>query len=1013
MSQSETSRFSKFFAIFQDNSQDSKIIGKQRIHPLRPQQDPSTRPVYLYKGQNADEVVTAALKGANWTNVYFTPALLSMDAFRARNNDVLGTWVLWADIDAGHHRNADLIEEGRVAWERLEPRLRRLRCFPTAVVNSGHGFHCYWRLNQFIPGRDVRVLLERLNEQLAAAGIYADSHCTNPARLLRVPYTFNAKGDDIVPCSVQHLASDLSAATYRVEDVVGGPYVESPATAQPLALEDYARLDGYDDHRAALPADTLVKECGVLAAAVATGGEHHWEPLWFAMMGLVHAADKEEDRISLAKRVSCRHPGYVEEETLRKFRRARYIPKCETLEKEWRHNRVPLGPCPCDTCPLKTYGTNPASAIHLKLVGRAPDAVLLSDAPDPDGLLVQSAPVEPKMRYEELGFSVVPVRDAETSSINSYLHVEKKSKKGSDKPDSSSLSFLASDYLKSISVTYVPRPNWEDDVDKDPLEEALVLDFTNIGTKTIRLVDQSGMEELERLICVPEPCRQKWRTWMTRNKSRAMNAVYGSEEFSMRAKIANAMYRSQGWIDTPNGLTSSTCKQVLAIDHSLYTANGIVTTKGVGVGNAKAEHFRGDLQQHVRQLRQVIDLVGPTFQLLLAAAFGTQASRLIDRNTSNPAALLVYGPGGIGKTLICHVINGLFRPSSDTHSQMTDASLFRILAEHNGLAVAFDELSESLVSGSSRHWGGRHPLAVHLKQAVNGNSGVRASLSNQRKIVELGELRHQIIGTSNHPILASHIIDQDRTIADRFLQIEVPKDEVAASKKRLSAYTAANGASLTEAHGYFGLELARFLVREQDRYRSMSAKNLFTEHLPQLTEYLYDTASRFHRMLALGIITGLELSELVLGKAMDRKGVLARFTDAVNEHMTHMAPERRLRRLCLLLNGIVSAARLESFQDYLAPDGTPAPRTVPINPHRTAAYQCYQNTGQGLVPVEYRYDVTALCIARDYPTLLTELKALPGVTISTSTVLVPDTKIGIDHEILIVRPSGEDDAVSV
>lgn len=100
------------------------------------------------------------------TDVYFSPALRRRKGGTKR--DVLGTKVLWVDVD--------------------DPVLPDPTIPASAIVWSGHGFHLYWFLSETVlDGSEI----EGLNKLLIHDIPTADQNCWNSNRLMRVPGTIN------------------------------------------------------------------------------------------------------------------------------------------------------------------------------------------------------------------------------------------------------------------------------------------------------------------------------------------------------------------------------------------------------------------------------------------------------------------------------------------------------------------------------------------------------------------------------------------------------------------------------------------------------------------------------------------------------------------------------------------------------------------------------------------------------------------------------------------------------
>ena len=93
--------------------------------------------------------------------------------------------VLWADLDAKDFKGGKA-----EAFERI----KAFPLMPTIVLDSGHGFHAYWRLKQNQTNGQV---LETYLEALAGA-LNADSAVCDMTHVMRLPFTKNNKVKDQV-----------------------------------------------------------------------------------------------------------------------------------------------------------------------------------------------------------------------------------------------------------------------------------------------------------------------------------------------------------------------------------------------------------------------------------------------------------------------------------------------------------------------------------------------------------------------------------------------------------------------------------------------------------------------------------------------------------------------------------------------------------------------------------------------------------------------------------------------
>jgi hypothetical protein len=164
----------------------------------------------LSKFYNLADFTDAALdeiRHLNGThNVYFgvNPRPLSKDK---REKDVKNIVCLWADVDGKD------FDGGK------EATLRAIDDFPIPpliVVDSGHGYHCYWPLEEPITdvSEEARVAFKQvLSGVIKKLG--ADRSKIPVCSLLRFPGTLNIKDEVPLECKVVNMEAEL---TYKLED---------------------------------------------------------------------------------------------------------------------------------------------------------------------------------------------------------------------------------------------------------------------------------------------------------------------------------------------------------------------------------------------------------------------------------------------------------------------------------------------------------------------------------------------------------------------------------------------------------------------------------------------------------------------------------------------------------------------------------------------------------------------------------------------------------------------------
>jgi len=132
-----------------------------------------------------------------------------------------------------HSGKAENCLEGRVLWadfdnktlDQVKAKTQALK--PNIIVSSGHGYHTYWLLTKAYGPEILRPALRAIAEALGS-----DSRTAEPARIMRLPGTWNVKGN---PVKCELISYDIKTP-YSLEDIKKHYQVkENPATRQPEA----------------------------------------------------------------------------------------------------------------------------------------------------------------------------------------------------------------------------------------------------------------------------------------------------------------------------------------------------------------------------------------------------------------------------------------------------------------------------------------------------------------------------------------------------------------------------------------------------------------------------------------------------------------------------------------------------------------------------------------------------------------------------------------------------------
>jgi len=142
---------------------------------------PDTRVAKQFPASDLPAAVSLTRQFAeNGYDCYFSPAVLRMPptSGRGKKEDFLGARTLWVDLDSTPER----------LKERIVDDLHAFSPTPSAIVDSGHGIHAYWFLNQLVTNHQA---IEHRN--LWLANQLGGDHCHSIDHLLRVPNTINYK----------------------------------------------------------------------------------------------------------------------------------------------------------------------------------------------------------------------------------------------------------------------------------------------------------------------------------------------------------------------------------------------------------------------------------------------------------------------------------------------------------------------------------------------------------------------------------------------------------------------------------------------------------------------------------------------------------------------------------------------------------------------------------------------------------------------------------------------------
>jgi hypothetical protein len=277
---------------------------------------------------------------------------------------------------------------------------------PSALIFSGGGgFHAYWISKTVLTQEGWRPYAEGLKAAALRFGLHCDAGITtDAARLLRVPGTYNNKGETPKLVRLAHLgpAYDFMRTLASLVADKGIQSATVPTTVVPpvWASQGMAKaFQGLDPKADSLsvgidhgPPETplnptaVLKGCVHYRDALVTRGKSHGEPLW--ALTLLGATWFERGR-QWAHTLSEGHPDYGKETTDTKYdqklsarERGTGWPSCQAFEAAGAN---------CKTCPFRGDVRSPLNLVAGRVPAPREPAQIQGpdDPPLPDGYTVR------------------------------------------------------------------------------------------------------------------------------------------------------------------------------------------------------------------------------------------------------------------------------------------------------------------------------------------------------------------------------------------------------------------------------------------------------------------------------------------------------------------------------------------------------------------------------------------------------------------------------------------------
>lgn len=345
---------------------------------------------YLLSTREQVNAKVAELVGRQ-KNVFFGVAKYATPENRKKDN-VLSVKSVWLDIDCGEDKATPNPSTGLPAgYADQEEAMRNLIAFvrlvglpkPT-VVDSGRGLHVYWPFTETVSRHEWEPIASRLKEICKTHELWVDGAVFEAARILRVPGTFNFKGEQPVqvrvllegePTPVQEIRDTLGVRESVLEPSAARPMSEMAKAIQGSLTSNFAKILNRADGGCA-----QLKQCYEERATLA-------EPRWFSALSIAKFCN---DRETAVRMLSEDHPGYDPAKTEEKLRHIAGPHSCAVFESQ--------NPGGCAKCPFKGKIKSPIS-LGKELLASEPDAEIEVDIEVADGSVVTNKYVIPEYPF--------------------------------------------------------------------------------------------------------------------------------------------------------------------------------------------------------------------------------------------------------------------------------------------------------------------------------------------------------------------------------------------------------------------------------------------------------------------------------------------------------------------------------------------------------------------------------------------------------------------------------------
>ena len=324
-------------------------------------------------------------------NVFFGVARYATPDNRKKDN-VSSLKAIWLDIDCGESKAIPNpvtgVPEGYATQQEAMSSLMafvRLVGLPKPVlVDSGRGLHVYWPFTEAVSRQEWEPIASRLKELCKTHELRVDGAVFEAARILRVPGTFNLKGEE--PAEVRVLLEGEPTSVQEIKDILGvresvladsspRPMSEMAKAIQGSLTSNFDKIMNRPDGGCA-----QLRQCYEERATLS-------EPRWFSALSIAKFCN---DRDSAVAALSKDYPGYDPDKTEEKLRHIAGPHSCAVFESQ--------NPGGCAGCPFKGKIKSPIS-LGKELLAAEPNSEIEVDIEVADGSVITNKYVVPEYPF--------------------------------------------------------------------------------------------------------------------------------------------------------------------------------------------------------------------------------------------------------------------------------------------------------------------------------------------------------------------------------------------------------------------------------------------------------------------------------------------------------------------------------------------------------------------------------------------------------------------------------------